>query len=133
MAVFYCKYHLLSAEERRAIVGELKDTHQSFVNTRQLIQQHVNIIKWRMEELSGHYEVWIADEQVAGKKWRLHPREELKRLLSDTENVTDKMDKLIRQGDTRRRSSGSWCDPGESSRKNSFNFSTHLLLPEKKK
>jgi flavorubredoxin len=98
MAAFYCKYHLLSAEERRFIHDELKDTHQSFLSTKQLVQQHVNIIKWRMEELIGHYEVWIADEHVAGKKWRLHPREELKRLLSDAEKVTEKMDSLIRQG-----------------------------------
>ena len=133
MAAFYCKYHLLSAEERMVIVDELKQTHLSFVNTKQLIQQHVDILRWRMEELSGHFEVWIADELVACKKWRLHPREELKRLLSNTERVTAKLQNIITKGDPRRRSSGSWCDPKESSRKNSFNFSEHSLLPEKNK
>ena len=133
MATFYFKYHLLSAEDRRVVVDELKQTHQSFMNTKKLIQQHVNIIKWRMEELNGHFDDWISDELVACKKWCLHPAEELKRLLARTENLTVEMDNLIMQGDPRRRSSGSWCNPNESSRKNSFNFSMHSMLTEEKK
>jgi hypothetical protein len=133
MATFYCKYHLLEAADRRVVVDELEETHQSFMNTKKLIQQHTNIIKWRMEELHGHYDEWISSELVVCKKWRRHPAEELKQLLTRAENLTVEMDSLIMYGDPRRRSSGSWCNPNESSRKNSFNVSMHSMLPEEKK
>lgn len=140
MVVFYCKYHLVPGEERVVIEHELKETYKSYVSSKKLVQQHVDILRWRMEELSGHFEAWISDEMVARKKWRVHPRDEFKHLLSRMEKVTVKMHDVIVQdgrvllegGEPRRRSSMAWCDPVEYSRKNSFNLSGHSLLPEKK-
>jgi hypothetical protein len=86
------------------------------------VQQHVDILRWRMEELTAHFKVWLQEELVARKVWRVHPRDEFKKVIAKAEKVITKMQNLIIQKsrvlleaqEPRRRSSVSWCDSVES-------------------
>jgi hypothetical protein len=131
MVVFYWEYHLLEAVERAVVVHELVETQQSFLGSKKLIKQHVDIIKWRVEDLIRQFEEWMTDEMVARKVWHVHPRDKLKLIVSKAEKITVKMENVITQGDPRRYSSGSWCDPAESSKKNSFNLSAYSMFKKK--
>ena len=140
MSVFYYKYHLLTFEERVLMEHELKETHESFVGSKVLVQQHIDILKWRMEEMREHFEAWIADEMVARKVWKTHPRREFEYFLSKTAAITAKMeDVLVRQHrviegspEPRRHSSVSWGSPLEHAEANSQNLSGGSILREKK-
>ncbi len=131
MVVFYWEYHLLDAAARAVVVHELQETQHSFVGSKKLIKQHVDIIKWRVEDLIKHFEEWMTDERVACKVWRVHPRNKLNLIVSKAEKITIKMENIITQGDPRRRSSVSWCDPVECSKKNSFNLSAYSMFKKK--
>ena len=95
VALFYAKYHMLPVEERWALLHELKQRHHEWARCSALEQQHVDFVRVLMRELNLHYEEWMQDELVARKRWRRHPGEELKGLLSEAASTTAQMESAI--------------------------------------
>ena len=95
VALFYDKYHILQCEQRRALQHGLRVKHVDWTHCKSIEQQHVDLIETLTRELRMHYDEWMQDDRVARKRWRRHPAESMKRMLSESANTTTRMHEAI--------------------------------------
>ncbi len=95
VAVFYAKYHVLVFEERVALEHKLRVTHREWAKCIGLEQHHVDFLQVLIRELRARFEEWMQKELVARKRWRMHPRDDLNRLLSESTRTNMRMADVI--------------------------------------
>ena len=103
VAVFYAKYHILEFDERCVLAHKLRDTHREWARCGGIEQRHVDFLHVLTSELSAHFEEWLQDHLVSHKRWCRHPRDDLSDLLTQSANITTRMQHVTTNN--RRRSS----------------------------
>ena len=123
MAVFYSKYHLLPTAESAVLGRELKTTRRSFAEAAHAAvveQQHVDIVRYYVHDLRGHFEEWMTEPSLGHRKWLVHPRDEFNLLLSDAARTLTALEALLPTSslpvEGRKRRSVSWSSQAEQSR-----------------
>ena len=91
VAVFYAKYHILEFEERCVLAHKLRETHREWARCGGIEQRHVDFLHVLTSELSAHFEEWLQDHLVSHKRWCRHPRDDLSDLLTQSANITARM------------------------------------------
>ena len=92
---FYDKYHILECEERHSLQHRLKQTKHEWAKRTGFEQQHVDFLEVLMRELRLRFQEWIQDERIAGKRWRRHPGESMKRMLFESTNTNARMNEVL--------------------------------------
>ena len=103
VAVFYAKYHILDFKERCVLTHKLRETHREWARCGGIEQRHVDFLQVLTSELSAHFEEWLQDHRVSHKTGCRHPRDDLSDLLTQTANITTRMQHVTTN--KRRRSS----------------------------
>jgi hypothetical protein len=84
---FYAKYHLLTGAGYRVLEHELQDVSFGLVHSSVVLEHHVDVVRWRTEDVRGHFEAWIDDPYLQRKQWLRHPRLSFERLVAEGAQV----------------------------------------------
>ena len=84
---FYAKYHLLTGAGYRVLEHELGVVCLGLENSSVVLEHHVDVVRWRTEDVRGHFEAWMDDPYLRRKQWLRHPRVSFERLVAEGAQV----------------------------------------------
>ena len=84
---FYAKYHLLSGAGYRVLEHDLHVACLGLEHSRVVCEEQVDLVRWRTEDVRGHFEAWMDDPYLMRKRWLRHPRLSFERLVAEGAQV----------------------------------------------
>ena len=84
---FYAKYHLLTGAGYRVLEHEMHVACLGLEHSRVVCEEQVDLVRWRTEDVRGHFETWIDDPYLRRKKWLRHPQLSFERLVAEGAQV----------------------------------------------
>jgi hypothetical protein len=84
---FYAKYHLLTGAGYRVLEHDLQEVCFGLQHSSVVLEHHVDVVRWRTEDVRGHFEAWIDDPYLMRNRWLRHPRLSFECLVAEGAQV----------------------------------------------